>query len=657
MAEDNEIFADLDSIYSDLDAIYKAPEEPKTAGEALTKNLTETVGGVAETGKTLGNTLGESVADTGRGIVQGGTLGFSDEIYGGVSASAQALKDLDASKWLENYRAAQQSSETANDAAKERSPWLYGGGELFGGLAAGAATAGAGLAAAGTKVGLREAAKQGGKALAKEAAKIAAAGGTAGAIQGIGISKGNIDTDSGIEKLKSDAIGGGLLGAGLGVGMAGAGAYLGPRLSKISQSLKGVAKEGADDSAFATQIGKAYNKGKTGEMVNQGTKYKKTSSKRFIADVKDTRSSILSADELLGLEQGEALAAATREGTKINVLDSAKQASEELKQLIGAPATAGGPAVQGSQEFLHASGATTKFIDSLQKFTQGELSPEAAWELRNQVIEMAKKDTLPTGMKEILTNLQHGIKQSLDESIPEFKAASKLTADFKAAVIDPLTGKGFSDKKGYLANMTPRAKDSKVTSSIKDIIKQTRKPGTMGEEAQDKLTMVLDNLTELEKNNPGTIERLGLGSVDDLERNILNKADEMAIKHQVVGYDPQSSPSTNIWSLLTMGGAATGRGVVIAGANQAGRLVNKAGPTLAKISKAIYSAPEKSLYGVANGLKGSGFEHLGGALEKALNEKNTYLKNAALFSILQNPDARLFISGDDIGSEPDGEVK
>lgn len=664
MAEDNEIFADLDSIYSDLDSIYKAPEEPKTAGEALSKNLSETAGSVAETGADLGTGLGGAIADTSRGVVQGGTLGFSDEIYGGLSATAQAIGDLDTTKWLENYRAAQKSSEAANDEAKERSPWLYGGGELFGGLAAGAATAGAGLAAAGTKLGLREASKQGGKALAKEAAKIAAAGGTAGAIQGVGISKGNIDTDTGIEKLKSDAIGGGVLGAGLGLGMAGAGTYLGPKLSKMASKAKNWADEFVEESPLATQMIKGYKKGKKGKIINQSKAYDRLQSRQYLKDLKDETSGILSADELLGKEQGDILTAASGRGDKVNVLDAAKEASKELKSLLGSPAIGDKPAVSGTQEFLKAMPGTNQFIDELQRFTQGELSPDAAWELRNQVIKLAKNKNLPFGTKEILNKLQASIKDSLDEAVPDFANASAITRKFKAAVIDPLTGKGMPiEDGGYLGSLTPAQKKERVAGSLAGILQQSRTPGQAGKVPKDKLTQVIDNLTALEKEyqpkegGPGLMEKLGLGSVDEFERKIFDKADDSAMTRQVLGYDPQSSPTTNLWSLATLGGATTGRGVLIAGANQAGRASQTVVPTLAKISKAIYSAPEQSLYGVANGLKGSGFDHLGNALEKALNEKNTYLKNAALFSILQNPKARAFISADDIGSEPDGEVE
>jgi hypothetical protein len=42
---------------------------------------------------------------------------------------------------------------------------------------------------------------------------------------------------------------------------------------------------------------------------------------------------------------------------------------------------------------------------------------------------------------------------------------------------------------------------------------------------------------------------------------------------------------------------------------------------------------------------------LGEALERGIVEKNESLKNAALFTIMQNPKARLLINGDEL-SEP-----
>lgn len=129
----------------------------------------------------------------GRGLLQGATLGFSDEIGGAIGS---LFSDKSYSQVRDEIR--------ANDnAAKEAHPFLYGAGEVGGGIAStlipglGAAKAGAGLA--------RTALTLGGQ----------------GALAGLG---GSEATDVG--GMAKDAAIGGVLGAGIGAAAHGAGKLL-----------------------------------------------------------------------------------------------------------------------------------------------------------------------------------------------------------------------------------------------------------------------------------------------------------------------------------------------------------------------------------------------------------------------------------------------
>jgi hypothetical protein len=82
----------------------------------------------------------------GRGAAQGGSLGFSDEIAGGVEAALEKLRGAheDIGKLYVRHR---DESRAANEAAQQANPLTYGGGKILGGLAPAVLTAGESLPA------------------------------------------------------------------------------------------------------------------------------------------------------------------------------------------------------------------------------------------------------------------------------------------------------------------------------------------------------------------------------------------------------------------------------------------------------------------------------------------------------------------------------
>jgi hypothetical protein len=119
----------------------------------------------------------------GRGALQGGSLGFSDEIAGGIEAALEKLRGTheDIGKLYAKHR---DESRAANAAAEAANPLTYGGGKLAGGLAPALLTAGESLplqVAAGAGLGalgnLGEA-----KALDQEALESTAKGALGGAL-------------------------------------------------------------------------------------------------------------------------------------------------------------------------------------------------------------------------------------------------------------------------------------------------------------------------------------------------------------------------------------------------------------------------------------------------------------------------------------------
>jgi hypothetical protein len=136
--------------------------------------------------------LGEDIIDTARGVGQGASLGFSDEIVGGLES---AFTD-------KSYEQARDESRLANRIAQERNAALYNtgaiGGSIGSGLIAGALTGGSGAAASAASLG-----------------RVLATGAGAGALDALGQS----DAELGSSKMLGDvAIGAGLGGVTAGIG-------------------------------------------------------------------------------------------------------------------------------------------------------------------------------------------------------------------------------------------------------------------------------------------------------------------------------------------------------------------------------------------------------------------------------------------------------
>ena len=141
-------------------------------------------------------------------ILQGLTLGFSDEIASAISAGEVSGPEYDRQMAMRRY---------AREDFEEENPGMALTGEILGGLAPGLLTGGAGLALAGGKTALRQGGKMGlGRLLGTEAAVGAGTGAIAGA--------GTADP--------------GERGAGAGLG-AGIGGTLGVALPAVGAGVKG----------------------------------------------------------------------------------------------------------------------------------------------------------------------------------------------------------------------------------------------------------------------------------------------------------------------------------------------------------------------------------------------------------------------------------
>ena len=94
--------------------------------------------------------------------------------------------------------------------------------------------------------------------------------------------------------------------------------------------------------------------------------------------------------------------------------------------------------------------------------------------------------------------------------------------------------------------------------------------------------------------------------------------------------------------------AQTGRGAVLTTSYLAGRATSsKPAQKLANMGRALYSAPAETLNGLAQKLEANpALSMYGKALREGLQNGDSAKKNAALFTIMQNPNARALVEAE-----------
>lgn len=326
--------------------------------------------------------LKQDIKDTARGLAQGATLGFSDEIAGGLGALKDiALTDKQLSDFMSLYREKQQAEQEANKAASERSPYLYGAGELVGTIAPGIASGGAGLLAGAGKTGLK---------------KLAAQAGALGATQAIGTSENTLENP---EALATDAAMGSGLGAGL--GLAGAGIGKGLKL--------------AADTDVAQTIGKSFKFGRQGENLI-GSKAKE----KALTDIGASGKEVLEgfSNKLDDVTQ---LHKQVKAGLKspVELHSEVQSIKESLAKLPQIP------------ELQQQSNKITAILDAFK--TDKGLSPQDALEMRELLGTVAYDKVLNPKIQGEARSAQKTISSALKEQLPELKQSDEQVSQLLKA--------------------------------------------------------------------------------------------------------------------------------------------------------------------------------------------------------------------------------
>jgi len=142
----------------------------------------------------------------GRGALQGSSLGFSDEIWGGLKGGYDTLAK--GGKFPENYANVRDETRAANERARSANPGSYIAGEIAGGVAGPM-----GVGGAATRLGWRGAERLAAGSLAERVGRGSAVGAGYGAAYGLGTSEGDVAGQ--LTDTAKGAAGGALFGAAL----------------------------------------------------------------------------------------------------------------------------------------------------------------------------------------------------------------------------------------------------------------------------------------------------------------------------------------------------------------------------------------------------------------------------------------------------------
>lgn len=603
----------------------------------------------------------ETAKDTGYGALHGATFGFEDELGAGAKVIADLLQKggnkltnglIPKSDTQENedsgkgpvtekglFRETQKSLQDKYKEAQKRSPIATTVGDVGGSIASAIPASGltaTGLAAGSLKAALAEGGITGlAKLLAKKAGVGALEAAPLGALEGAGRSDdGNLigSTDQEKMNLVKDAGSGALIASPL----AAAGTVAG-ELAPLAKSKLGESLANSDNSTIR-KLKKLYDIGAEGKSLNSTADKVNDLAGRSGKSAEDFVNKVGSADEYLGQKVGQTIQDATDNGVSVPISEVKQGTAQELVDYFG------------NNPDLARNSKITKLLG---KALSGEnnLNPTEALQLRDELYkikDLMGKDTTPLGRKmgQVVGDYAGDVNNSIKETIPEYKDAAAKFKGFREQVPESLTDKNPFDNQwtGDLKNP-----QSKLYESTKDTLENAMSSGGSSLDSASKFGKLINNIKNLGStlgdDTSEVLKRLG-GSSDDIAKSLQGSADESAALGDVYGKYSKAefgaSPKKVAASFLP---------------KTAGQVANYSGQADQLISN-LANAPTQKLTQISQTLKNhnnQSIQAVGRSLENAIANKNAIGRNAAIFSIMQNPQAREAIRGHFMDSNGDNQ--
>jgi len=352
-----------------------------------------------------------------------------------------------------------------------------------------------------------------------------------------------------------------------------------------------------------------------------------------------------SVDDVLGKKVGESINNST---AQINIDPIIKNASDQIDRLANEI-----PAIAESRKSMAIK----------QNILSGK-SDVSARELKHLIddvdysIGVFKRATdLRPGEPEVLEKLykiRAELSSSLKKNVPEYRNSSEQFESWRQ-VIEQLIAGGNDPSKAQIFYGGLKKGDQKVQEAILKLIKNaSTDTGSSGSsEGREAFTKFMNKLAEFEALDVERARR-GLQKVapdtNQIRKFILSASDDANLRQSVRTTSESRSVVPNLKE------AIIGK-VPTTGAYIAGRTVKKiqgfAQKPIVKgtndLARRIYNAPAQSLTNIASKLEKTGrFQSLAKALKESVESGNAYKKNAALFTIMQTPNARILIDDNDL---------
>jgi len=670
MSEHNNDLSDLGATPNDLSDLGGKPIDNK----APTSLPPEMMGGGGVPEEFQDKT---GAGDAGvAGLIQGGTLGFSDE----MGAASDVALDKILGKAGKSYREYQKMREAANKEIQEEHPLAYGAGELVGGgltmaiPVGGEVLGGAKLTKNLATVAPKFAAFLAGKspqamkiaemvesgkitaqaaekmleaapkvgAMAKVAGagtKMAIEGAPAGALIGAGTSEHTLDNPSdAVELAKDTATGAGmgsLFGFGVGAGFEGGKQginWAGKKIGKLP---------------LAQKLGQQFELGTKNidPYTDEGRALQLTIANKQIPQAETKR--ILDTSDFLGENIQAAKAQAIKDNIPINV-------DEQLK------ATADTVAKRFIEHPLLTNLLEPKVKDVLVKISRGEtgpLSTQEAFALKDNLKLLDNKLAGASGeLAGFARGETKGLLQALDTTIKTEIPAYKQAAD-KYTMFHQLVSETYLNPGEKIAGQVNKFSDlgnaAEKNNKLSAFIRSTLGGAKIGgggtsEMAAVTLRDLQKRLSYLAKKDPATFAKYSGGkSLEETLQRLQNDSFKAGSIHQGQG----SNPHEGIGKTLKGSVLGSGPGFAMNMANKAGAVtqdIKNAGKAIAsapaELGAKVFGYSPQQLSQLSAKLKAMpGASHLGEALENALARKDDIARKAILFKLMQNPEYRTML--------------
>lgn len=587
-----------------------------------------------------------TLADMGAGFVQGGTLGFGDEMGAGVQSildkllggisnteedlKAQGFKFGEGSELSKDlYSQSLQENRQKNTEAQERSPIAYGGGEILGGITSSIPAGAAGLA---------------GKGAIKAATKL---GAKVGAAEGAGYSEGSLMGDSDDQaKVLADTLGGAAFGAAFGAGSQLASDKVSKSIGKLGDKLSSA----IDESDYLRGFKKSYEYGKQGFDLAPASESKSIArGEKVVQDLADTylddmTSKIMQLDKNLGQNVGNSLDQAAKEGIEVLLSPEMILQGERTKLII-----------ERLNDMSIAPSRYSKVTGPLfDKMETGKLNPVEAKELFKRVDEavtnLYSKNEI--GAAKELQEFAKSLHTQIKDQIPGYSKATGDLRNYREKFVERILGKGQDPEynKIRFSNINDKAANvrEKLVSSVADKF-------TAGGGKRDEARKIVKGIYDYAQDaDPEFLKVLGVKDAEELLKKVVDTSDARAVAFRGTRNPGLFSGAGEVKGEFKKGILGAGDEFLIREMNRLGSQKGIIG-TPAKVAKSLYAAPKEKLYKVADTLERYNQPYMSDMLRKSLDSDNINAKNAALFVIMQNPNARLLISGQDIEDEENGQ--